>query len=136
MFWKTMANFILTDDHYPTIIIDGVGVNIELRYSKTRFKVITEVLLKKMQVLRYDSVSMGEYFRHFAGSQCLHLQGQAISEEEGAAFLECLAQRNNVTSQKQKSFISEAIKNFTLKSSSYFRYGSVRSYYDSVNINI
>lgn len=82
-----MANFILTDDHYPTIIIDGVGVNIELRYSKTRFKVITEVLLKKMQVLRYDSVSMGEYFRHFAGSQCLHLQGQAISEEEGAAFL-------------------------------------------------
>jgi hypothetical protein len=59
MFEKTMANFILTDDHYPTIIIDGVGVYIELRYSKKRFKVITEVLLKKMQVLRCDSASMG-----------------------------------------------------------------------------
>jgi len=61
MFGKTMATFILTDDHYPTIIIDGVGVYNELRSSKTRFKVITEVLLKKMQVLRYDSMSISDY---------------------------------------------------------------------------
>jgi len=87
MFGKTMANFILTNDHYPTIIINSVGVYNELRYNKTRFKVITEVLLKKMQVLRCDPVSMGEYFQHFAGSQLLHLQCQAIPEDEGAAFL-------------------------------------------------
>jgi hypothetical protein len=87
MFLKTMATFILTDDHFPTIIIDGVGVYIELRYSNTRFKVITEVLLKKIRVLICESVSMGEYFRHFAGTQCLLLQSQAILENVDAALL-------------------------------------------------
>jgi hypothetical protein len=61
-----MANFILTDYHYPTINIDGVGVYNELICSKARFKVIPEVLLKKMQALRCDSFSVGEYFQNFA----------------------------------------------------------------------
>jgi hypothetical protein len=82
-----MASFIFTDDHYPTIIIDGVGVYNELICSKTIFKVISEVLLKNMKVLRCDSVSVGEYFQNFARSHCLHLQSQAIPEDEGAAFL-------------------------------------------------
>jgi hypothetical protein len=111
-----MANFVLIDDHYLTITIDGVDVYSEFICSKTRFKVITEVLLKKMQVLRCDFVSMGEYFRHFAGSQCLHLQSQAVPEDEGTTFLRNVGNiLPKETTLQLRRLTSEAIKNLKLQ---------------------
>jgi len=105
-----MATFILTDYHFPTIILDGVGVYNELRSSKTRFKVITEVLLKKMQVLRYDSVSMGDY-----GT----LQDRRAFIFRFKQFLKmkapCSFETSGISCRKRKHYFSVAIKSFTLQ---------------------
>ena len=105
-----MATFILTDDHYPTTIIEGVGVYNELRYSKTRFKVITEVLLKKMQVLRRDPVSMGDYGTLQDCSAIIFRVKQFLRMKALSSF-----ETSGMSCPNKQRHISIVIKNFTLK---------------------
>lgn len=114
-----MATLILTDDRYPTITIVGVGVYNESRSSKMRFKVITEILLKKMQVLRYDSVSMGDYGTLQDRRAFIFRVKQFLNIFRVKQFLKmkapCSIETSGESCPKRQRHISVSIKNFTLQ---------------------